>query len=148
MCWSTKASFTFAGLFFLGCLYLLYRNDPRDKLRVVFFAPILIQEFLQGAIWLFMTPDDTPWTCSDMNKRFSTGLLVVQVIPILKVVKDSIIYKSSNSLDAILYKIQCNQLYNQLKKQTSKMINLNLISNVCSKCVTCIILDVINSYHY
>ncbi|CAL6026251.1 Conserved_hypothetical protein [Hexamita inflata] len=97
MCWSTKASFTFAGLFFLGCLYLLYRNDPRDKLRVMFFAPILIQEFLQGAIWLFMTPDDTPWTCSDMNKRLSTGLLVVQAIPILKVVKDSIIYKSSNN---------------------------------------------------
>ncbi|CAL6113302.1 Conserved_hypothetical protein [Hexamita inflata] len=97
MCWSTQASFSFAGLFFLGCLYLLYRNDPRDKLRVMFFAPILIQEFLQGVLWLLMTPEDTPWTCSIMNKRVSMGFVVVHVLPVLKVVKDNIIYKAKNN---------------------------------------------------
>ncbi|CAL6104711.1 Hypothetical_protein [Hexamita inflata] len=64
----------------------------------MFFMPILIQEFLQGILWLFVNPDDTPWTCSILNKRFSTGFLVVQAIPVLKVIKDNFIYKSKNKI--------------------------------------------------
>ncbi|CAL6112951.1 Conserved_hypothetical protein [Hexamita inflata] len=96
MCWSTKASFTFAFLFFITCVYLFIRNAPHDRLRVMQFTPILIQEFLQGVLWLVMTPEDTPWTCSEMNKRFSMGFLVVHILPILKLYKDNVIYKAKS----------------------------------------------------
>ncbi|CAL6029704.1 Conserved_hypothetical protein [Hexamita inflata] len=96
MCWSTKASFSFAMLFLLGSIYLLYRNNPRDKLRVLFFSPILIQEFLQGVVWLFVQPKDTPWTCLIENMRYSMGFLVVQTLPMLKAYKDSVTYKAKS----------------------------------------------------
>ncbi|CAL5980425.1 Conserved_hypothetical protein [Hexamita inflata] len=102
MCWSTKASFTFAGLFFITCVYLFIRNAPHDRLRVMQFTPILIQEFLQGVLWLLMTPEDTQWTCSEMNKRFSMGFLIVQILPVLKVIKDNIIYKAKSKKHLII----------------------------------------------
>ncbi|CAL6068148.1 Hypothetical_protein [Hexamita inflata] len=96
MRWSTYASFSFAMLFLLGSIYQLNRNNPHDQLRVLFFSPIQMQEFLQGVVWFFRLTQRLRGPCSTKNQRYSMGFLVVQTFLMLKAFKDSVTYKAKS----------------------------------------------------
>jgi len=66
MCWSAEVAGTFFALQLCTFTYLLYRRQHYDKWYAVALLPVMLQEFSQMMLWIYV--GDNKDTCPSMNK--------------------------------------------------------------------------------